>query len=390
MAARTSPAPPRPLAPGDVVTTFSDRLGAWTAAQITDLNPEWRVAGVLALDWSGVAPPSVADLHGVSPLRLTHHAHTGRLAHTNFGWLLPRSYRVIGSMALLHTAPSNAYGGYWDLGDQLAYQRQWDSGERGPLPEPHRLLGTASEIHDLLASDGSRRGDITDLAVMKIDSLDCRAVVETFPNLKKLTLSGHLGTLEHAGALNRLTSLRVVWIENLFGMSPADRLDPGQVRYLDALGLHSVPADYAAATRSAWRPQVSQGTQLDITGARKPEWVEANRSNPLRDWDGRDHISAGSYKKSVLQYRSTQAALVEALRDLAPEDLAPNLERIGREYGEAFNRLSARTGFIETEEREDLFDAIIGIIADAENALSRDLTAEKEQVLRGLEAVRDW
>lgn len=388
MATMAAKSPPRPLAPGDVVTTFSDRLGAWTAAQITDLDAEWRVAGVLDLDWSGEEPPSIAQLREVSPLRLTHHSHPGRLAHTNFGWLLPRSYRVIGSMALLHTAPSSAYGGHWNVGDQLAYQRRWDAGERGP--EPHRLSATGAELDELLAITTGPRLDITALKVDRIESLDCRRIVETFPNLTRLTLTGRLGTLEHAGELNRLTSLRMVGIENLFGMAPADRLDPAQVRHLDALGLHSVPAAYAAATRTAWRPEIPHGTHLDITGARKPEWVEENRSNPLRDWDGREHISAASFKKSVHQYRSTRAELMATLRDHSPPDLAPHLQRIGRDYGEAFNKLSARTDFIETEEREDLFDAIVGIVADAETELARDLSAEREQVLRGLEEVRDW
>lgn len=55
-------APPRPIAVGNIVATYSDDLGEWTAAQITDLEPNWKTAGMLELDWSGPEPSSVADL----------------------------------------------------------------------------------------------------------------------------------------------------------------------------------------------------------------------------------------------------------------------------------------------------------------------------------------
>ncbi|MET7419711.1 hypothetical protein [Dactylosporangium sp. NPDC005555] len=47
MTRRKETSPPRAIAPGDVVAAFSETLGSWTAAQVTDLDPEWRTAGVL-------------------------------------------------------------------------------------------------------------------------------------------------------------------------------------------------------------------------------------------------------------------------------------------------------------------------------------------------------
>jgi hypothetical protein len=51
--------PARPIAPGDIVAAYSEALGEWTAAQVTDLDPAWCKAGVLDLDWSGSEPESV-------------------------------------------------------------------------------------------------------------------------------------------------------------------------------------------------------------------------------------------------------------------------------------------------------------------------------------------
>src|SRR5438105_2219373 len=100
--------PPRPIGPGDVVACFAEELGEWTAAQITDLNPGSKRAGVLELEWSGPEPSSVADLGRVSALVLTHHAWENKTSHTNLEWVLPRSYKVIGSLPLLGKVPSSS------------------------------------------------------------------------------------------------------------------------------------------------------------------------------------------------------------------------------------------------------------------------------------------
>src|SRR5438445_9987180 len=42
----TGKEPPRSIQPGDVVAHFSEELGEWTAAQLTDLNDSWKTVGV--------------------------------------------------------------------------------------------------------------------------------------------------------------------------------------------------------------------------------------------------------------------------------------------------------------------------------------------------------
>jgi hypothetical protein len=65
MARQRQSAPPRPLAPGDVVATFCEELQQWTAAQVTDLDIDTGTAGVLDLDWAGPEPTTLADLGAV-------------------------------------------------------------------------------------------------------------------------------------------------------------------------------------------------------------------------------------------------------------------------------------------------------------------------------------
>jgi hypothetical protein len=367
MSPRQDSAPPRPITPGDIVAGYSDELGEWTAAQVTHLDFGWRTAGVVQLNWSGPEPFCVDDVGVLEPLRLTHHAHSGNLEHVNFHWLLPRSCKVLGSAPLLVDRPSYSYSTGWRLGDQLDRQRRWDAGDREPV-DTGRLKLTLPELGVLSEAPAG----VWSLVVHEIDQLDCEDIVGSFPTLTRLSLDGNLGTLRNAR----------------FGMTAAQRPNPARLTHLDALFLHSVPADYARAVRKAWTPEIGHGTHLDVSRPRQPGWVAENRDNPLREWDGRPHISSARYKKAVAQYGITRADVVAALS--RGHDVA-QLEALGRDYGEAFNRLDgSRNPFIETVEREELFDVLAATVTYAEATLGRAFPQAREHLIDGLETVRDW
>jgi hypothetical protein len=390
MPRRKPSGPPRPIAPGDVVAAYSEPLGEWTAAQITDLNADWKTAGILELDWSGPEPGSTADLGEVCPLRLTHHAWNGKLSHCNYEWILPRSYKVIGSMPLIHTEPSHSFSKGWRLGEQLAHQRRWDSGNHEPWSDPRTLDLTGNDLDQALDQPAALRDEIRALSITPVESLDCERLAEGFPNLTRLSLAGNLGELVNAASLNRLPLLKTLFITDLFGMTKSDCLLPEHVPGLESLGLHSIPHEYAAAMRAAWRPEIPNGTSLEITGARKPEWVKENLTNPLRDWDGRQHISSARYKQAVAQYKATRRAVLAALAEGSNEDRSSRLVQIGREFSVAFNKLDGRSPFIETEEREELFAALDAIVTEAEEGLDVRSSGAREDLLSGVESVRDW
>lgn len=383
-------APPRPIAPGDVVAAYSRMLGEWAAAQIIQLDPTHQKAAVLELDWSGPEPSSVADLGEVAPLRLTHHSWNGSLSYCNYEWVLPRSYKLLGALPLRHHEPSNSWSTGWRLGDQLAYQRRWDTGGRDDMVWPWQAEYTGADLNRLLDEPAAPRPDIGDLTVRAIESLDCDRLVSTFPALTDLMLAGDLGLLTSAASLNRLESLRRLYLVDLFGMTKQDRLLPQHVPQLEALILNGVPAEYAAAMRPTWRPEIPHGTFVDIRKARKLEWVAENRNNPLRDWDGRDHISTARYRKAVTQFKATRRAILAVLSDQTGDDQAARLVEIGRGYGQAFDQLDRRTWFIETVERDELFNALDQIVAEAEAGLGHDLTWARDSLTSGVEEVRDW
>lgn len=365
---------------------YSEALGAWTASQVTGLDAAAKCAAVLELDWSGPEPAAVADLGDVQPLRLTHHNWSGKLSHCNHGWVLPRSFTVIGSLPPLVTEPSYSYGSAWGRGEQLARQRHWDGGDREDWHAPYALTYTADD----LAAEHTRgvvRAGVKHLTVRGITRLDCTGLVAAFPDLTRLSLSGNLGTLTSAGALNHLPQLQALAITELFGMDASDCLLPRHLPELEEVSLYGIPADYAAAMRKAWRPHVRHGVELDVRGARKPEWVAANTAKPLRDWDGSEHIPRAAYRKAVAQYKATRDAF---LAEVTGGEHHGNIAEIGHAFGVAFNAMDSRSRFIETVEREDLFDALDFLADEAQTVAGRDLSAARAALIEGVDSSRDW
>ncbi|MEU1597890.1 hypothetical protein ABZ468_34900 [Streptomyces sp. NPDC005708] len=129
---------------------------------------------------------------------------------------------------------------------------------------------------------------------------------------------------------------------------------------------------------------------MSVLRVRKPEWVEENRSNPLRDWDGREQISATTYKRAVTQYKTTRKAILQVFAAEPADIRLTRAEEIGRAYGEAFNQLDRRSGFIETVEREELFAALDHIVNEAEALYGPGLEDARDSLISGAESVRDW
>ncbi|MET8438116.1 hypothetical protein ABZV61_36360 [Streptomyces sp900116325] len=390
MSIRKQAAPPRRLTVGDVVAAHSWDLGEWTVAQIVQLDAASQTAAVLELDWSGPEPSSVADLGDVAPLRLTHHSWNGALSFYNLEWVLPRSHKVVGAMPLLHDKPANCWTSGWRLGDQLARQRRWDSGVHEDPITAWKAEYTGETVNEYLSQPTAPRSEVTQLTIRDIDSLDCAQLVQRFPGVTWLRLHGRLGLLPAAGELNRLASLQGISIVDLFGMTREDRLRPQCVPELESVDLHSIPAEYASAMRSTWRPEIPAGTYVSILRARKPEWIRENRNNPLRDWDGREQISTTIYKRAVTQYKTTRKAILLEIAEEPADCRSTRMEEIGRAYGEAFNQLDRRSGFIETVEREELFAALDHIVNEAGALHGPGLEDARDSLVSGVESVRDW
>ena len=136
-------------------------------------------------------------------------------------------------------------------------------------------------------------------------------------------------------------------------------------------------------------------TELDIRKLRKPEWLAENLDNPLRHWDGSEFVPPAKFKKAVVIYRNARRdALVAANQYLIDRDAAllqNRLEQTGKEFVIAFNKLDGKSGFIETEEREDLcaaFQVILDAVDSSVNFLG--FTMNHDRIWEIMNEHRDW
>lgn len=389
MAPQRTKTPPRPLTPGDVVVTWHVDLGEWAAAQVTSLDVDEELADVLDLDWSSpTRPESLADLGTLRPLARRAGSWDGQRSHCHYPWVLPRSCTVLGTAAPLTTSSSQSFGLGWGVGDALHWERLAASGRADWEDDPAQLSIRGAELVVPADVDAST---VRRLYVTGVERLDASVLVAAFPHLTELRLHGELSEMINAVALNRLSGLRELMVTGYFGMTAADHVTVASAPELEHVDLHNVPHEYATAMRRVWRPEAANGTYLSVTGARRPDWVAENRDNPLRDWDKRQGVSKRAYQRSVAQVRKTRRQILDAL-DGAPGDRTAALERIGSEYGEAFNAIdeATRDGLIMTEEREELYDAVVGLLDAAAAERGLDVTAERQALIDGVDATRDW
>ena len=117
---------------------------------------------------------------------------------------------------------------------------------------------------------------------------------------------------------------------------------------------------------------------LQITKPRKAEWLAQNLDNPFRGWDGAEHIPAAAAKKAAGQYRKTRSQLMKLAAEPGEDAQAQALEAVSV-YTQTFNKM----GFIETEERDEIYIAMRGILdALPDSVLRKEVLIEKFDELR--------
>ena len=221
-----------------------------------------------------------------------------------------------------------------------------------------------------------------------IDDFDIAALPEVYPELKELRLWGAPGRLRGMDSLHRLKALQRFSTYDLFGFGADDVPRPDSCTELNWLWMTSLPADAAREVKKLWKGR--SDVDLKITQPRKEEWLAQNLDNPLRSWDGCEHIPARAAQKAARQYRKTRSELIKLAASAADVRGADDEQEQIREltnkalaavsvYTETFNRMD----FIETEQREEVYMALKEILNSmAQGGLDRDALLEHFEQLR--------
>lgn len=211
---------------------------------------------------------------------------------------------------------------------------------------------------------------------IQLKDFDLTGLAAAHPHLKELRLWGAPGNLQNFSAVREFRELTNLSTFDLFGFGAADIPTPEQMPELRWFWTTSLPEDAAKAAKQLWKGK--PGMDLRITKPRKPEWLAQNLDNPFRGWDGAEHIPATAAKKAAGQYRKTRSLLMKLAADSGEDAQTQALEAVAA-YTQTFNKMR----FIETEERDEIYMALRGILdALPDSALQKDVLIKKFDELR--------
>ncbi|MCL6661600.1 DUF3450 domain-containing protein [Paenibacillus amylolyticus] len=194
------------------------------------------------------------------------------------------------------------------------------------------------------------------LYIRDITELNLDPLVQYYPELSELRLWGKPGNVSHIESIQHLANLQTFTTYDLFGFKCEQFPDPEQLPKLTTLWLTSLPADAAKSIKTRYKKFAAAGLDMEITKARKPEWLAENLNNPFRDWDGRDHIKAAHAKKATQLYKQCLKEIRQLSQDFNNQEaMHKQLVSMVENYTQTFNKMDAKTGFIETVEREEIY-----------------------------------
>ena len=211
-----------------------------------------------------------------------------------------------------------------------------------------------------------------------LKDFDLTGLAAVHPHLKELRLWGAPGNLQNFSAVREFRELTHLSTFDLFSFGADNIPTPEQMPELRWFWMTSLPEDAAKAAKQLWKSK--PGMDLSITKPRKPEWLAQNLDNPFRGWDGAEHIPAAAAKKAANQYRKTRSQLMKLANQPGEDAQAQALDAVAA-YTQTFNKMR----FIETEERDEIYMALRGIL----DALPGDML-QKDALIEKFEQLRDF
>jgi hypothetical protein len=468
---------------GDVFCVYSDRLGKYTAYQITRVFFERgkEMATLLVLDWTGDQVLAQHELRGVKPLMVDCLYGEAGPRLTNVEPKAPIDFIYAGNRKPLIEKPSKSYG-FWGGGDPVYRQMKWlevpakqrrifkkaihnkkrtllagrevninshslsdavfdyDSAKELKVlpclgrmecerwhPDLYEYLKSNPFLREISLRGHNQKAldfrkshltslkievkgveeiylndDMEDLALLGepshpfriharedgaflrldtrktvcldcglknlskihcqgIDEIDLQVLADAYPNLSEIRLWGKPGYIRHFDAIRGLGRLHTFSTVDLFGFTAADIPKPEELPKLAWFWMSSLPDDAARAARRLYQKKAKDGLYLWITQARKPGWLKENMDNPFRSWDGQENITPANAKKAAAQYRATRSAIQQLVQN-PTDSFTAELTKIVADYAEAFTQMDRRRFFIETQEWEEIYLALCGLL----------------------------
>ena len=221
--------------------------------------------------------------------------------------------------------------------------------------------------------------NLADLILYNIKELDLTTVPIHYPNLIHLELMGSPGIIRNVSSIKQLKKLERLVIHDSFGFSAIDFPLLTDLPDLQSLWLESVPAEAGKAIKRLYIKKIQD---LSVTKLRSNEWLQENMNNPLRHWDGSGSVQKSQYNKAVALWKDARDKIIKASKD--PNTFIESVQSIASEYIDGFNALDHCSPFIETEEREDLYNAFKRILDEI------NMNVNYERIQNLMDEKRSW
>lgn len=120
-----------------------------------------------------------------------------------------------------------------------------------------------------------------------------------------------------------------------------------------------------------------------------------NLTNPFRDWDGREHITSTNAKKAMNLYKKMLGELgmleKQAASGLNAAEVHAALGALVTDFTATLNKMDSRSGFIETIEREEVYEVLHDLLKNTKpNLAESGIEIDLNQLFDIFDAERDF
>lgn len=387
---------------GEVYTVYNQYLKRYTACQVAYIAPPDTVskkawAVILSLDWVGDCPLTVEELPHLRPLYKDFMYWSRDLHLLRVPMEIPPQYTLVGTLPPFTDQPCRSYGG-WSDGYDVYRQIRWQA-----IPKERRRAfkeamdsDEQTEIGGIPLKVNSHRVNdqyIPFDSALELKALPClsslicerwhqdlQEFLRENPFVDEVTLLNHgQKVLDLRGTSIRKLMLDMTGLEELW-LCEGTELLLFQNKGPDACTIHA-PEDGSGLTLQfieEYRPHAELPNLWGLHGIQVKDFDLTGLATVHPHL--KEHISAAAAKKAANQYRKTRSQLMKLAAEPGEDAQAQALDAVTA-YTQTFNKM----GFIETEERDEVYMALRGIL----NALPGD-ALHKNALIEQFDQVRDF
>lgn len=216
---------------------------------------------------------------------------------------------------------------------------------------------------------------VRQLNIKTIKNISMKDIVCQYPDIESLALIGYPGIITEFYRIRELKKLKSLALVDMFGYSETDFAVLDELPNLHYLNLESIPYEAGIYAKNVLKKKMDF---FKIGKLRKKDWLEKNLENPLRHWDDDEFIPTAAYQAVERLYKKT-------LEQFLAADNKKDIYIAIQKFAKTLNKLNEKYDlFIETQERDDLFEALETIY---QHCIKKNLPVCKEV---SLEQVLDW